>query len=560
MPEGSLTRLDAPVEPHLPNTLIDWRYVWFQTTKDPGTPRKQRRTRVSGDSSNVEVSAMVSRRGIVKGAAAVAVAFGPGARLAAEPAGYEAIIDPARGYGTWEGWGAALSWWANVFGGDDTLADLFYTRKTVSYSGVTYPGLGLNVVRYNVGACTSQPVGVPPLGMVASPNIPRYKQLDGYWLNWDSSDPASPSWNWRADPNQRAMLGKARDRGANLFEMFSCSPMWWMCLNHNPSGAKDGGNNLQPWNYHQHAVYLATVARHAHDHWGIDFASVEAFNEPSARWWTEGGTQEGCHVDASIQQQVIAYLRAELDAHGLTGTHVAASDETSYDAATATWHSLTPATKSQVGRVTVHGYQYGNTTGPRATLYDAVHLDGKRLSQSEYGEGWDHGLYLAYNLSLDLHSLHPTAWSYWQPVDGATWGLVRATYPDPTAVTGILGPVTNKYFVFAQYSRHVRPGMVIIDSGDQATVAAYDPAAGRLVLVTVCGDTGQQITYNLSRFSAVGGGAGATVRAWITDADPNGHIGRQYVPTTGVHLTGKQLSVTLPAHSIHTFEIDNVRT
>ncbi|MFI5898379.1 hypothetical protein ACIA5D_50740 [Actinoplanes sp. NPDC051513] len=41
-----------------------------------------------------------------------------------------------------------------MFGGNDTLADLLYTRENVLYGGASYPGLGLNVVRYNVGACT----------------------------------------------------------------------------------------------------------------------------------------------------------------------------------------------------------------------------------------------------------------------------------------------------------------------------------------------------------------------------------------------------------------------
>jgi galactan endo-1,6-beta-galactosidase len=161
----------------------------------------------------------------------------------------------------------ALSWWATVFGANDTLADLLYTRGTVSYNGANYPGLGLNVVRYNVGACTYNTIGSPPVGMVHSPNMPRYKQIEGYWLNWNSSDPASSSWNWNADAMQRAMMLKARDRGANVFEMWSDSPLWWMCVNHNPSGATDGGNNLQSWNYQQHAIYLATVAKHAKDNW-----------------------------------------------------------------------------------------------------------------------------------------------------------------------------------------------------------------------------------------------------------------------------------------------------
>ncbi|MBF9129634.1 beta-1,6-galactanase [Plantactinospora sp. S1510] len=497
---------------------------------------------------------MVTRRHLIGGVAAASV----GGVLLGGPAyaDYTTTVDPLRSYGPWEGWGASLSWWANVFGDNDTLADLFYTRDTVSYGGRSYPGLGLNIVRYNLGACTSRTIGTPPVSMVASPNIPRYKQIDGYWLDWASTDPASASWNWRADANQRQMMSKARDRGADVFELFSVSPLWWMCVNHNPSGAADGGNNLQSWNYRQHAIYLATVAKYAQDNWAVDFSSVAAFNEPAAPWWRADGPQEGCHLDPGVQQQVLRYLRTELDSRGLDRTEIAASDESTYAMATTTWNSFPPATRSLVGRVDVHGYEYGNTGGPRGELYRAVHADRRRLWQSEYGEGWNHGLYLAYNLSLDLRYLHPTAWCYWQPVDGLTWGLVEAGYPDPTSVTGTLGAVSNKYFVLAQYTRHIRPGMVIIDSGDQATVAAYDASAGRLVLVTVCGDSPQRITYDLSRFAAIGGSADGMVRRWTTDADPNGTIGRQYVAGTDLRRSAHRFVVDIPAHTVETFEVD----
>jgi hypothetical protein len=72
--------------------------------------------------------------------------------------------------------------------------------------------------------------------------------------------------------------------------------------------------------------------------------------------------------------------------------------------------------------------------------------------------------------------------------------------------------------------------MTIIDSGDQATVAAYDATNRRIVLVTVCADTPQRVFYDLTLFTAVGGG----IHSWITDANPTGTIGRQYIPVTGL--------------------------
>jgi galactan endo-1,6-beta-galactosidase len=135
--------------------------------------------------------------------------------------------------------------------------------------------------------------------------MPTFKQMRGFWLNWDSEDPASASFDWTADSNQRAMLLKAKSRGANLFEAFSNAPMWWMCYNHSTAGGAGDGDNLQSWNYDQFAKYLAIFAAQARDKWGIAFTSIEPSNEPSAGWWAYPGWQEGCHCDIATQTQVL---------------------------------------------------------------------------------------------------------------------------------------------------------------------------------------------------------------------------------------------------------------
>ena len=189
-------------------------------------------------------------------------------------------IDAKSNRGTWDGWGTSLAWWAKKFGSRDDLADVFFTLNTVSFSGQSLPGLGLNIVRYNAGACSWNTYNGTK--MVASPNIKSSRQVEGFWLDWANKDPASSSWTWSVDANQRAMLSKAKSRGANHLELFSNSPMWWMTPNKNPSGASDGGENIQSWNLGDHALYLAAVAQYAKANWGITFESVDAMNEPIA--------------------------------------------------------------------------------------------------------------------------------------------------------------------------------------------------------------------------------------------------------------------------------------
>ncbi|GAM24747.1 hypothetical protein SAMD00019534_079220 [Acytostelium subglobosum LB1] len=457
-------------------------------------------------------------------------------------------FNPAINWGVWEGWGTSLAWWAQTYGDNTVLADVFFTTSNVTYQDTELPGLGLNIVRYNAGAST----WVEAFGhkMVVSPNIHRSRQVEGYWLNWNSSDPQSDSWNWNADPLQRNMMAMARDRGAQYFELFSNSPIWWMTYNHNPSGADlPADNNLQTWNYQNHTVYMATIAQYAQQHWGINFTSVDPFNEPSGDWWLAAGTQEGCHFDVKAQKDVIPYMRAEIDSRGLTNTMFAASDENNYQRALDTWNSFDAATKKAVDKVNVHGYELSK--GPRAELYQAVNSQGKVLWNSEYGEGDITGLSLATNLLLDLSELHPTAWVYWQLLDISGWGLIEADED-----TNTTGPVATKYYALAQFSRHIRHGMTIIGSSDSTSVAAYDASASKLVVVAVnTASTAQTITFDLSKFTTVNGGVGGLVGRWATDTNGKGDL---YTYHEDTYVQDKTFSVTFDAGSIQTFEIEGV--
>jgi len=453
-----------------------------------------------------------------------------------------ATLDPNQRWGVWEGWGTSLCWWANVFGTSDTFADLVFTTNYTTYNGTSMPGLGMNIARYNAGACSMNAIGTNTIQL--SPNIPAFKQMQGYWTNSSSTDPASTSWNWNADAKQRAMLLKAKARGANKLQLFSNSPMWWMTGNFNPSGADDGGNNLHSPNYQNHAIYLATIAKYAQTNWGITFDSVAPFNEPNATWWNSTGTQEGCRITKSPQMGVIGYLRSELDSRGLTDMAIAASDENSFSQATTTWNDLDSTTKSTIGLVTVHGYE---PAGPRASLYNAV--AGKRLWLDEHGDGVADGISMTSGLIKDIRDLHTTAWVYWQALDSGGWGLIQSNPGD-----NWYGGVNPKYYVLAQYMRHIRPGMNIINSTDANTVAAYDPAGRKLVIISMNYGTAQTISYNLTNFYKATG----PVSCWTTSpgADLSGSSAL-YQQSGGIVISNQTFSVSFPTNTIKTFEIQN---
>jgi hypothetical protein len=488
---------------------------------------------------------MTTRRTVLAAAGATGIAVAGGA-LGGGPAWADATIavNPGADFGAWEGWGTSLAWWANVFGDRDDFADLFFTMKNVSYNGTTLPGLGLTIARYNLGASSWNAINGER--MVASPNIPRFKQIEGFWLDYTNEDPASSAWNFTVDAKQRAALVKATQRGA-ISELFANSPMWWMCGNHNPSGAAGGGLNLQSWNHRQHAHHLAVTARYAQERWGVRFRTVDPFNEPSAGWWRADGTQEGCHIDAQTQRSVLGHMRTELNRQGLTGVTISASDETNFDAARATWNSFDSATKALVRQVNVHGY------GPdtrRDLLYNAVRADNKILWNSEHGDGDGTGLAMARNLCMDWRWLHPAAWCYWQVMDpSAGWGTIR--YNGSTATAGA---IETKYYTLAQFTRHIRPGMRIIDLGVDYAIAGYDAAVRRLVIVALNAGAAQNLTFDLSRFGEATGGPGGVVPRWSTV--PGGSD--RYTARQDMRMVGKRVTVPFPAASVQTLQIDGV--
>ena len=485
---------------------------------------------------------MVTRRTVLSGAAAAVAATALGAKAVADQT---ISVDPATSYGAWEGWGTSLAWWANVFGDRDDFADLWFTTKSVTYDGTTLPGLGLNIARYNLGACSWN--SVDGESMVASPNIPRFKQIETFWQDWRNTDPSSPAWNWNADAKQVAAVTKAAARGATT-ELFSNSPAWWMCINHNPSGAAGASSdNLQSWNYRTHASYLAEVARQFRSRWGVTFRTVEPFNESASDYWSATGKQEGCHFEPSTQRTVLQYLRQELDSRGLTGTWISASDETNYDVARSSWSAYDATTKAVVNQINVHGYQ--GSGGRRDLLYADAKAAGKVLWNSEYGDKDGTGLSMASNLCLDWRWLHPTAWCYWQVMDPTpAWALIAY---DPDTLRA--GAVQNKHYVLAQFTRHIRPGMRIIAASAGNAAVAHDPDNRRLVLVAVnTATSAQTITFDLTRFGTLPTGP---ITRWSTSTTSGSD---RYVQRTDVQLDGKLLRAPFAAGQVQTFQLDGV--
>jgi hypothetical protein len=99
---------------------------------------------------------------------------------------------------------------------------------------------------------------------------------------------------------------------------------------------------------------------------------------------------------------------------------IAASDESLIDQAVATWKALPSSARDAFDVLQVHGYE--GASGDRSLLYALASAGGKRIRNSEHGEGDGSGASLAAQIALDFNVMHVTAFNYWQ----ATGGSARA--------------------------------------------------------------------------------------------------------------------------------------
>ena len=462
-----------------------------------------------------------------------------------------------------QGFGTSLAWWADVVGGwpeparSQMMNYLFSDSFTLG--GQTVQGIGLSAVRYNAGA--SEPgVSYP----VVDPHLPP---RNGAWI--DSLIKADGTYDWALDANQRWVLAQAAQRGVSTFELFGNSPPWWMTYSGIPSGRYSHNSwegcqhsNLRPEYQDDYAAYLASVAQRFSSV-GVDgagstkvtFRSIEPFNEPSNGWWCWGNNQEGTYLTAGEQSSIVTNLRSALTARGLA-TDIAATDSNNYWSVVSEYDALSPAAKAELKQINAHGYAGSDPTPVR----DRVRGNNMRFWQSEWGPAdWggynigsalDAGLELATRVTNDLSYIGANGWMYWQAVEDSSrgagyWGLIQSPLDGSTPTMAL----QKQFYMLGQYSKFIKPGALIIDGGNGKTVAAFDPATSKLVLVTY-NDTAETlpVTFDLTRFTTTG----ATAAVWRTSAAEN------LAQLTPVTVSGGTLSASIPANAVTTYVISNV--
>lgn len=408
-----------------------------------------------------------------------------------------------------EGAGVSLCFWANMCGKE--VWNDYYLDRLIDWL-VDPEGLNLNLFRYNIGG------GDDPQWK----NCPEHHFVTtgkGERAEFESfKDGPGQPYVWTRDAAQRRVMLKIKEKRPDaVFEAFSNSAPWWMTV----SGCCAGGptvkdDNLKPEYYEEFARYLVDVCKHYKDEYGIEFKTLEPFNEPQAEYWAVGLSQEGCHFSPASQTAFLKVLAPILKQSGLN-TKISASDETSI------LHSITDikyfkkqGVDNLVGQWNTHSYICDNRARSQYGNFTRAH--GAPLWMSEYGP-MNIGTGLAGNLEVmqhrfnDINYLMPNAWFDWMYMDyEAQWSTVSCAYEHPQNAARL-----KNYYVHAQLSRFVKAGYFFLPSTSDKTVAAISPDGHELVIVAM-NDLPYQAEHTVTLpFTEVCG----DIKSFVTETEKN---------------------------------------
>ena len=461
--------------------------------------------------------------------------------------------------GYWEGWGTSLCWWANRLGYNETLtqnsADLFFDAQK---------GLGLNIMRYNVGG------GDDP----THHHITRTDSDVPGWMYID--DNGERRYDYTADARQLNVVKaamKAAGQDAYL-EIFSNSPPYFMTN----SGCSTGNfkaeeNNIKDDEYDDFAEYMAHVANYMTREMKLKVKSVSPMNEPNTNYWPAMNyKQEGCHIDAGEAQSKLLVLTKEaLGRYGLNDIVLTTSDETNPGKQIEEIKTLTPDARAAINRISVHTYgvnsirEMGQLAKDEKINLWMSEVDGNGTAGQNAGE-MAAGLWLAEKIINDIEALEPSAWVLWQVIDthiskegykgrrdggplrtqGGYWGTACANHDTGEIL------LTQKYYAFGQFSRYIRPGSQLIlcptdrRSGIKA-LAAIDSKHKQLTIV-LTNTTNQEkdMTIDMSEFKLKGNVKQIRTSGQFQD-------GEHWSETDLGKIKDSKLEVTLIPNSVTTF-------
>lgn len=470
------------------------------------------------------------------------------------------LITTNNGY--WEGWGTSLCWWANRIGYNPTLtkqsAELFFDSKK---------GLGLNIMRYNIGGGDD-------------PTHNHITRTDSDVPGWQyyNAETGEYEYDYNADFRQLNVL-KAASKAAGqdaYIEVFSNSPPYFMTVSGCSTGNfKSEEDNIRADAYDDFAEYLAHVTHYMMKKLKLDVKSISPMNEPNTNYWPAFNyKQEGCHIDAGeSQSKLLVETKKALTRYGIDNIILTASDETNPGKQIEEIKLMTPLARAAINRISAHTYgvngirELGQLAKEENINLWMSEVDGNGTAGTNAGE-MSAALWLANKIINDITAMEPSAWVLWQVIDthvskegykgrvdkgplqtmGGYWGTAYANHDTEEIV------LTQKYYAFGHFSKYIRPGssLIICNNGLNRgcnAIAAIDNKGKQITVV--CTNTtanNQNMDIDLSDFHS-GKSKVTHIRTSGSMAD-----GEQWnVVSSNVLCENSKLNIELLPNSISTY-------
>lgn len=460
---------------------------------------------------------------------------------------------------SFSGWGTSLCWWANRIG---------YSEKMVKDSARLFfstEGLGLNIMRYNIGG------GDDP----THNHITRTDSDMPGWLK--KKENGELYYDHNADEYQLNILKAAyKAAGDDAYvEAFSNSPPYFMTVSGCSSGSKNAiANNLKKSCVTDFAEYLAYVCRYINNELGIKISSLAAMNEPFTNYWRAySDKQEGCHVSPGRMQSTLLCETAKaMKNAGLENVDITASDETNSKLQLIACKRLTDEAWNAVDRISTHTYskatsKIGKLAREKNKPLWMTETDWSSVAGEDSGE-MGAALWLGLKIIEDLNTLQASAWVIWQIVASyiseheykgrrdmsslpdlkrGYWGVAFADTDKEEII------LSQKYYGFGQFSRYIRPGMSLIKV-DREAIACYDKENERLIVVCLNPKkAGTSLQLSLKGFSL----ENSEISAVRTSGDSES--GEKWQTVTDKEAYNNGFTAFLKGNSITTFIISGVK-
>lgn len=380
-------------------------------------------------------------------------------------------IDVNKKYQRWEGFGTSLMWWANAMKGFEQIPATVegkengYSNRYDELLHLLFDpekGLGINIVRYNVGGGDCKDLDFISR---SGARIPGYLEETGIY-------------HWDADYMQLKVLqdsyGMIKETRQNFYNtVFSVSPPYFWTYSGSSTGSPDGREDNLRWDcYEQFVNYFLDVASFIQDKLQIPITDIEPVNEPTSGYWVYGSQkQEGCqfnryptplkhqeYYDSSKDPydpekysalnkiyEIAGKELADRQRQGsLRGVTITGTDETDIDEAILSFMALSDEAKACLSKISTHEYKGSK----RLELKELASRYHKKLWMSEvsYGGGvWnpdamDKGCFqLSRDIQKDLYEMGVTGWVAWQGIESlgenllwnSNWGFIHCLYEEP---------------------------------------------------------------------------------------------------------------------------------